>query len=173
MKFENWTSITDGYVTCICNSWERESPLIGSWKKFEKWLYHKNHFEQTRISKCRAHAEPVRICDSYPGACTVLQIAVSFKHVAAAVAILQRLQESILFLSTVCCCQCLVLHAGQPTSVSCMLKQRLELWTEKDQRMLKVELITINKWTNQPDIWFSRKHCQNLLEHVTKSDQIL
>ena len=28
MKFENWTSIADGYVSCIHNSWELESPLI-------------------------------------------------------------------------------------------------------------------------------------------------
>ena len=34
MKFENWTSIADGYVSCIHNSWELNSPLIDSWKIF-------------------------------------------------------------------------------------------------------------------------------------------
>ena len=39
MKFENWTSIADGYVSCICNCWELDSPLIESWKIFKKWFY--------------------------------------------------------------------------------------------------------------------------------------
>ena len=32
MEFENWTSIADGYVSCIHNSCELNSPLIESWK---------------------------------------------------------------------------------------------------------------------------------------------
>ena len=39
MNFEKWTSIADGYVSCIHNSWELESPLIDSWKIFNTWLY--------------------------------------------------------------------------------------------------------------------------------------
>ena len=35
---------------------------------------------------------------------------------------------------------------------------------EKDQRMLNLEVRTINKWTNQPDIWVAGKCCQHVIK---------
>ena len=42
----------------------------------------------------------------------------------------------------------------------------------EQKRMLNVELRIINKWANQTNIWFAGKYCEDLFEHVTKSDQI-